>query len=61
MTPEEEKAQILDEVMAVLNQQSPLQIMAHDNNVVECVEKLIEMYDEAENTLSQIHDQTRYF
>jgi len=53
----EENNEKVNEIIAILNgPDSPTTHMAYENNVVQCVEELLELYAEAQGKVDEIQD-----
>ena len=54
----DENAELIQEIIDMLNATGPGRSYANHNNVVDLIEELIEMYDNAQDTLTNIRDLT---
>ncbi len=52
----EDKAKKLDEVIDLLNNDNSLSLTAYDYNIVECVEELINLYQESEERIEEVNN-----
>ena len=52
----DDKAKKLDEVIDLLNNYNSLSLTAYDYNIVECVEELINLYQESEERIEEVNN-----
>ncbi len=52
----DDKAKKLDEVIDLLNNDNSLSLTAYDYNIVECVEELINLYQESEERIEEVNN-----
>ena len=52
----EDKAKKLDEVIDLLNNDNSLSLTAYDYNIVECVEEIINLYQESEERIEEVNN-----
>lgn len=57
----EEKAEKLDEIVDLLNNDNSISLMAYDYNVLYCIEELINLYQEAEDKLEEVNDTVGFY